>query len=57
MMYGPEDFRLVLGALERRKGHAVLLEAAARLAASPARLRYVFCGDGGEATALCIERL
>src|SRR5206468_4171447 len=31
---------------------AVLLRAAARLAASAARLRYVFCGDGGEAAAL-----
>ena len=43
---------LVLGALERRKGHAVLLEAAARLRAGHNRLRYVFCGDGGEADAL-----
>ncbi|HLK10440.1 MAG TPA: glycosyltransferase family 4 protein [Candidatus Binatia bacterium] len=39
---------LVLGALERRKGHAVLLAAAA---AAPG-LRYVFCGDGGEMAAL-----
>jgi glycosyltransferase involved in cell wall biosynthesis len=42
---------LVPGALERRKGHAVLLDAAARLAAhgEPGpRLRYVFCGEGSE---------
>ena len=40
---------LVPGALEQRKGHAVLLDAAARLAAGgEQRLRYVFCGDGAE---------
>jgi glycosyltransferase involved in cell wall biosynthesis len=55
--FTPDDVVvLVLGALERRKGHAVLLEAAAwlaaRPAAGPASLRYVFCGDGGEAAAL-----
>jgi glycosyltransferase involved in cell wall biosynthesis len=45
---------LVPGALERRKGHAVLLEAAERLAASGEgrRLRWIFCGDGGERDAL-----
>ena len=44
---------LVPGALERRKGHAVLLDAAARLAASgEPRLRYVFCGEGTERAAL-----
>src|SRR5262249_27672130 len=39
---------LTLGALERRKGHAVLLTAARQLAADHPRLRYVFCGSGGE---------
>jgi len=39
---------LVLGALERRKGHAVLLGAAGRLALEAPALRYVFCGDGSE---------
>ena len=43
---------LVVGALERRKGHAVLLEAARRLSPAALGLRYVFCGDGGEAGAL-----
>ncbi len=43
---------LVPGALERRKGHAVLLAAASLLAADGLRLRYVFCGDGREAAAL-----
>jgi glycosyltransferase involved in cell wall biosynthesis len=45
---------LVPGALERRKGHAVLLDAAARLAAGgEARgLRWVFCGDGSERAVL-----
>ena len=41
---------LVVGALERRKGHAVLLAAAARLAGRP--VRYAFCGTGREADAL-----
>jgi glycosyltransferase involved in cell wall biosynthesis len=41
---------LVVGALEQRKGHAVLLEAARR-AALPAT-RYVFCGEGSARDAL-----
>ena len=53
---GPEDVVvLVPGALERRKGHAVLLDAATRLTASGERLprlRYVFCGEGMERAAL-----
>src|SRR5262249_10080649 len=43
---------LVIGALERRKGHAVLLEAARRLAPDRPRLRYVFAGEGSERGAL-----
>jgi L-malate glycosyltransferase len=43
---------LVLGALERRKGHAVLLDAARRLAMGHPGLRYVFAGEGGERAAL-----
>jgi glycosyltransferase involved in cell wall biosynthesis len=45
---------LALGALERRKGHAVLLEAARRLASNGRGipLRWVFCGDGSEREAL-----
>jgi glycosyltransferase involved in cell wall biosynthesis len=43
---------LTLGALERRKGHAVLLTAATQLAADHPRLRYVFCGGGSEEAAL-----
>ena len=44
---------LLPGALEERKGHAVLLDAAARLAADgERRLRWVFCGDGGAREAL-----
>jgi glycosyltransferase involved in cell wall biosynthesis len=43
---------LVLGALERRKGHAVLLQAAAQLAPTLPGLRYVFCGTGSEADVL-----
>lgn len=43
---------LVPGALERRKGHAVLLAAVRRLAPAGFPLRLVFCGDGGEAGAL-----
>ena len=43
---------VVVGALERRKGHAVLLEAARRLSPAVLGLRYVFCGEGGEAGAL-----
>lgn len=37
---------LVIGALVRRKGHAVLLEAARRMAQRGRRVRYAFCGDG-----------
>jgi glycosyltransferase involved in cell wall biosynthesis len=43
---------LVLGALERRKGHAILLAAARRLAATQPRVRYVFCGAGSEEAVL-----
>src|SRR5262249_12319974 len=43
---------LVLGALERRKGHAVLLDAARRLAIGHPGLRYVFAGEGSERAAL-----
>ena len=43
---------VVVGALERRKGHAVLLEAAVRLAPAALGLRYVFCGEGREAAAI-----
>jgi glycosyltransferase involved in cell wall biosynthesis len=43
---------VVVGALERRKGHAVLLDAAAGLRALAPGLRYVICGDGSEAAAL-----
>src|SRR5262245_17138402 len=43
---------VVVGALERRKGHAVLLEAAAGLAALRLGVRYVFCGEGSEAAGL-----
>jgi glycosyltransferase involved in cell wall biosynthesis len=43
---------LVLGALERRKGHAMLLDAARRLASERPALRYVFAGDGSERAAL-----
>jgi L-malate glycosyltransferase len=47
---GPDAVAVVvLGALERRKGHAVLLAAAAQLGRD---LRYVFCGDGSERAAL-----
>ncbi len=50
---GPEDVLVVVvGALVARKGHAVLLTAAAQLAAELPRLRYVFCGAGPEAEAL-----
>jgi len=35
-----------------RKGHAVLLAAAAGLASAAPRLRYVFCGEGRQAEAL-----
>jgi glycosyltransferase involved in cell wall biosynthesis len=47
----PDDVLVVvLGALERRKGHAVLLDAATRLDWLP--LRYVFCGEGSEHASL-----
>jgi glycosyltransferase involved in cell wall biosynthesis len=49
----PDDVLvLTLGALERRKGHAILLAATRRLAATHPRLRYVFCGAGSEEAAL-----
>jgi glycosyltransferase involved in cell wall biosynthesis len=43
---------LVPGALERRKGHAVLLAAAERLPPPGPRLRFVFAGAGREEAAL-----
>jgi len=43
---------LVLGVLERRKGHAILLEAARRLGPTRPAVRWVFCGEGGEREAL-----
>jgi len=43
---------LAAGALERRKGHAVLLAAAVALAPRRLGLRYVLCGEGGEGAAL-----
>lgn len=43
---------LVVGALERRKGHAVLLEAARQLPRREAALHYVFCGAGSAGEAL-----
>src|SRR5439155_6775730 len=50
---GDDEVAVVaLGALEVRKGHAVLLAAAAGLASAAPRLRYVFCGEGRQATAL-----
>jgi len=50
---GDEDVAVVVvGALEARKGHAVLLGAAAALAPAAPRLRYVFCGEGRQAEAL-----
>ena len=49
----PDDVLvLVLGALERRKGHAILLAAARQLATAQPRLRYVFCGSGSEEASL-----
>jgi glycosyltransferase involved in cell wall biosynthesis len=49
---GPDDVVvLVPGALERRKGHAVLLAAAERLPAG-SDLRFVFAGAGSEEAAL-----
>ena len=49
----PEQIAVVVvGALERRKGHAVLLAAAQRLAPAAPELRYIFCGSGGEAETL-----
>ncbi len=50
---GDDEVAIVaLGALEVRKGHAVLLAAAAGLASAAPRLRYVFCGEGRQAKAL-----
>src|SRR5205809_881024 len=50
---GDEDVAVVVvGALEARKGHAVLLAAAAALAPAAPRLRYVFCGEGRQGEAL-----
>src|SRR5207302_4579366 len=44
---GDDDVAVVVvGALEARKGHAVLLAAAAALAPAGLGLRYVFCGEG-----------
>jgi glycosyltransferase involved in cell wall biosynthesis len=43
---------LVVAALAARKGHAVLLEAAALADARRPGLRYVFCGEGPERAAL-----
>jgi glycosyltransferase involved in cell wall biosynthesis len=43
---------VVMGALETRKGHAVLLEAAERLAPAALGLRFVFCGSGREEASL-----
>jgi glycosyltransferase involved in cell wall biosynthesis len=42
----------VPGALERRKGHAVLILAARALVPLVRGLRYVFCGEGAERAAL-----
>jgi glycosyltransferase involved in cell wall biosynthesis len=48
--WGEDDVGVALvGVLERRKGHRVLLEAALRAAG---QLRYVFCGAGSEEEAL-----
>jgi len=50
---GDDEVAVVaLGALEVRKGHAVLLAAATGLASAAPRLRYVFCGEGRQAKAL-----
>ena len=50
---GPEEVLvLVPGALERRKGHDVLLAAAMHLAAAAPPVRWVFCGEGREREAL-----
>jgi glycosyltransferase involved in cell wall biosynthesis len=43
---------LVLGALERRKGQDVLLDALELLGGVATRVRVVLCGEGGERTAL-----
>jgi glycosyltransferase involved in cell wall biosynthesis len=50
---GPDEVVVLLpGALERRKGHAVLLLAARALVPLAPALRYVFCGEGREGEAL-----
>jgi glycosyltransferase involved in cell wall biosynthesis len=49
---GEDVLVLVPGVLERRKGHAVLLAAAAGLVAVAPALRYAFCGEGAARTAL-----
>ena len=50
---GEEDVVVLLvGALERRKGHATLLAAAELLAPSIPELRYVLCGRGSQEAAL-----
>ena len=50
---GDDDVAVVVvGALEARKGHAVLLAAAAALAPAGLGLRYVFCGEGRQAEPL-----
>jgi glycosyltransferase involved in cell wall biosynthesis len=43
---------LVVAALERRKGHAVLLAAAERLRTEGIDAYYAFCGEGSQAAAL-----
>jgi glycosyltransferase involved in cell wall biosynthesis len=52
MVEPQEPVVVAVGALVRRKGHAVLLEAARRLAAQRIRARYVLCGEGAERGAL-----
>lgn len=47
-----DTLALQVGALETRKGHAVVLQAAERIRAQLPQLRYVFCGDGSARAAL-----
>lgn len=57
---GPMDpVVVVVGGLVRRKGHAVLLDAARRVADRGVRVRYAFCGDGNRRRELeqQVERL